>query len=255
MSGWFENDEFWASFQDILFSHERAAQTPLEVFGLETRLGLVRGDRVLDLACGPGRHALGLAPRGFQLTGVDLSATYLDQLRAAAGSLPIEVVRADMRDFVRPGAFDAAYCFFTSFGYFDDPNDDLRVLRHVARSLRPGGRFLVDVLGKEVVARGFPERWWKWLTPTRLLLEERVVLDAWTRLETRWTLLSPSGTESFALRHRLYSAAELARAMAEAGFARVEVFGSLEGAPYDAHAWRLIAVGTTPEEPLEDLGD
>ncbi|MBN2799640.1 MAG: class I SAM-dependent methyltransferase [Deltaproteobacteria bacterium] len=246
MSEWFADDAFWASFQVILFSPERLALTGEEVDGMEALCGLAPGDEVLDLACGPGRHALELARRGYRVTGVDLSGHYLRQLRDQADGegLPVVAVEADMRHFERPNAFDAVIHYFTSFGYFDDPSDDLRVLERAHRSLRPGGRLLVDVLGKEVVARGFPQRWWKWLDDGRLLLEEREVRDAWTRMDTRWTVLRGADIERFGMSHRLYSAAELAAAMAAVGFGRVEVFGSLAGAPYDASAWRLIAIAT-----------
>lgn len=59
----------------------------------------------------------------------------------------------DMRDFVRADAFDLVLSMFTSFGYFDDKNEDLQVLRHISNSLRSGGVCLIEVMGKECLAR------------------------------------------------------------------------------------------------------
>jgi SAM-dependent methyltransferase len=113
--------------------------------------------RVLDLGCGPGRHSIPLAKQGAQVTGVDRSPFLLEKARSRAEleKLNIEWVQADMRSFVRPGGFELVLNLFTSFGYFGDVEEDLTVLRNVFHSLAPGGFFIIDVMGKEIVARGF----------------------------------------------------------------------------------------------------
>ena len=96
---------------------------------------------MLDLCCGPGRFSIELAKRGFRVTGVDRTRFLLGKAksREKKAGVKVEWVESDMRDFVRPGAFDLALSMFTSFGYFDDKADDLRVLRQVCESLKPGG--------------------------------------------------------------------------------------------------------------------
>src|SRR5206468_5375646 len=112
---------------------------------------------VLDLCCGPGRHSLEFARHGFQVTGVDRTARYLDAARAAATGegLTVEFVQGDMPHFQRPAAFDVALNLFTSFGYFEDEAEDLCVLRHLHTSLKPGGQVLLEMAGKEPLARDF----------------------------------------------------------------------------------------------------
>lgn len=241
---WFEDDGFWLAFEGILFSPERLANTSAEVDGVLELMRPEAGARFLDLACGPGRHALELARRGHPVTGVDRTRPYLERLRqsAEAESLDVEIVNRDMRLFRRPAAYDAAICYFTSFGYFRDPTDDLRVATNVYDSLSSGGRFLVDVLGKEVLARGYLERWWKWLEPDLLLLEEREVQEAWSRLYTRWTLLRGAERKSYTMVNRIYSGTELSALLRQAGFDHVRLFGTPRGGPYDRTSWRLIAV-------------
>jgi SAM-dependent methyltransferase len=246
MSDWYDDDKFWESFQDYMFNPRRMAATAGEVDALSRMLALKRGSAVLDLCCGIGRHSLEFARRGMRVTGVDRTAPYLDQARANADkeSLQVEFVQADMREFVRPAAFDGAINFFTAFGYFDDPADDARVARNLFDSLKPGGRFAVDLNGKEVLAAKFRERDWNRLEDGRIMLEERRILDGWKRIESRWILIDGGQRKESTLTLRLYSGAELETLLRAVGFSEVALYGNLDGAPYDQNAERLIALAT-----------
>jgi cyclopropane fatty-acyl-phospholipid synthase-like methyltransferase len=120
---WFENEAFWATFKSSLFGEERWQMAARDSEPLTKLLNLKPGARVLDLCCGPGRFSIELARRGFRVTGVDRTALYLAEARRRAKKqkLDVELVRSDMRRFVRPRAFDACINMFTSFGYFRDP--------------------------------------------------------------------------------------------------------------------------------------
>jgi len=206
--------------------------------------GARAGAAALDLCCGPGRHALELARRGLAVTGVDRTARYLEEARrrAAAEGLSLELVRADMRSFVRPAAFDLAVSLFTSFSYFEDPAEDLQVARNLRESLRPGGALVMELMGKEVLARIFAPRDWHALPGGGFLLEERRLSRGWSWMQARWILIEGGEVHEREVTHRLYAASELATLLHEAGFAGVELFGDLEGAPYDQDAKRLVAV-------------
>jgi SAM-dependent methyltransferase len=108
--------------------------------------GLEPGEEVLDLACGHGRIANRLAARGFRVTGLDVVELFLDQARTDAAALGVEVdyQHGDMRELPWTERFDAVVNWFTAFGYFDD-DGNRRVLAEVARALRPGGRFALEV--------------------------------------------------------------------------------------------------------------
>src|SRR5260370_31823603 len=153
-------------------------------------LDLKSGATVLDLCCGIGRHSLELARRGFKVTGVDLTKPYLEQERASASkeNLKIEFVQSDMREFSRPGAFDAAINFFTAFGYFEDPADDAKVASNLLDSLKLGGRLIVDLNSKEILAGRFRERDWSRRDDGTIVLEERRVLGGWKPLQKRVAL-------------------------------------------------------------------
>ena len=241
---WFDNEAFWAMFKPSLFGEQRWQMAALDAEPLVKLLRLEPGADVLDLCCGPGRFSIELARRGYRVTGVDRTALYLAEARRRSRQqkLDVEFMRSDMRRFVRPRAFDACINMFTSFGYFEKPADDLKVCRNVFRSLAPGGRFLVQVGGKEWLARHFLPRDWSEAGGT-FVLEERTVRPGWTGLDNHWVLISKGSVREFRFFLRIYSAVELSGLMRQAGFSRVDVYGGLDGCPYDHASRWLVAVG------------
>jgi len=246
MSDWYDDDSFWETFQNYMFDPRRLELAVAEVDQMIVLLGLQSGASVLDLCCGIGRHSVEFARRGFKVTGVDRTTPYLDQARATASkeNLKIEFVLSDMREFSRPAAFDAALNFFTAFGYFENPADDAKVARNLLDSLKPGGRLIVDMNGKEIMARKFRERDWGTREDGAIVLEERRVLDGWKRVESRWTWIRGSERRSSTLVVRLYSGVELESLLREVGFREVGLYGNLSATPYDQNAERLVAVAS-----------
>jgi len=240
---WHEQDEFWRAVEPFLFGQRRMAAALAEVEQVIRLAGLQPGLAVLDLGCGIGRHALEFARQGFRVTAVDRTRAYLDTAAsaAAAAQLTLEVVEADMRSFRRPGAFDVAVNLFTSFGFFENPDDDRRVARNLFDSLRPGGTLVMEMLGKEILARDYQERNWMEEDGV-ILLEERKIGQAWSWIENRWILLAGDRRIEVRLSNRLYAAAELLAVLSDAGFVAGEAFGSLAGGPYDHTAKRLVVV-------------
>jgi 2-polyprenyl-3-methyl-5-hydroxy-6-metoxy-1,4-benzoquinol methylase len=151
---WFDTDSFWRDTYAFQFSQERIDGAVGE---MDRAISLIKpaGNTVLDLCCGPGRCSVALAQKGFSVTGVDRTRFLLAKARSRAkqAGVTIEWVRADMRDFVRRSGFDVVLSMFTSFGYFDDKKEDAKVLRNMFASLRRGGACLIDVMGKERLAR------------------------------------------------------------------------------------------------------
>ncbi len=191
MTAWYENDDFWETVAPVLFNRERIDLAPQQVDQVIALLRLNSGAGVLDLCCGIGRHALELARRGHVVTGVDRTRAYLKRARAqaAAEDLKIEFIESDARAFRRAGAFDGAINLFTSFGYFEDPAEDLKVAENLHASLKPGARLVVDLIGKENLARRFRERDWHENTDGTLVLEDRKLRNGWDWLENRWILI------------------------------------------------------------------
>lgn len=244
MKAWHDDDRFWKAFKKIIFPKERFEHAPAEVDGILSLLRVKPGSAILDLCCGPGRHSVELASRGFNVTGVDRTRDYLADARKLAGRRKVkaEFVLADMRRFRRPRAFDAAINMFTAFGYFRNKADDLRVLKNLHASLRPGGVLLIDVMGKERIAKIYNPRTWHREPDGTIVLEERWLEQDFSWIENIWTLIRGGRVKSFNLSHRLYTAVELRALARQAGFTRIKAFGSLGGAPYDQNAQRLVLV-------------
>ena len=243
MADWFADESFWAEIYPFEF--------PLPVLDagvaqVDRAIALsgVRGGDALDLGCGPGRHAIPLARHGFQVTAVDLSPFHLAKARerAAVAQVAVEFVHSDMRAFVRAAAFDLAVSLFTSFGYFEDPADDLRVLRHVHQSLRPGGVLVMDVASKERLARVLHPTLSQRAVDGALLVQRHQIVDDWTRVRNEWTVVRDGHARTFEFLLRIYSGQELKALLGAAGFATVTLYGSLGGRPYDLEAERLVAV-------------
>ena len=202
-----------------------------------------RGVSVLDLCCGPGRHALEFARRGYPVCGVDITEPFLEAARDSAGAegLDAEFVRADARTFSRPGNFSLALNLYTSFGYFDDPLDDEAMAARLYESLAPGGALVMEMVGKETAARDFIEGEW-FERDGRLVLTEFSVVGAWEGLRNRWIVQDGDRRSDRSWVQRLYSATELAALLRRAGFSSVSCYGSFDGRPYDQTALSLVAL-------------
>ena len=244
---WHEDDTFWKETLPILFPDSRIREAEREVEQLLALTKIPSGADVLDLCCGVGRHSLELTRRGFRVTGVDRTQEYLDLAAAAAGreALSLELVREDMRSFRRDESYDGVINLFTSFGYFEDPGDDQRVVENIFASLRPGGVLLMQLMSKEVLARIFRARDWHEQDGV-LVLEERKLSQSWSWVESRWTLISDRRRVDLDLSHRLYSASELTFLLHDRGFGEVAAYGDFTGSPYDNEADRLVVVASKP---------
>jgi SAM-dependent methyltransferase len=192
------------------------------------------------MPCGFGRHSVELARRGFAVTGIDLHEPYLAEARAAAPD--VEWVRADMREFRRPQAYDAVLNLYTSFGYFEDPGDDRRVARNALESLRPEGAFVIDTMSKEVLAAKYQERVWHDLDDGSRLLTRQTIEDGWRAVRNEWTLYRGDERRDTYFWNRLYAGTELETLLRDAGFPDVRLHGWFDGRPYGPGAPRLVAV-------------
>lgn len=250
---WFEDEEFWRELYPYMFTPERFAAAAGQVAEL---LALTESQprTVLDLCCGPGRHAVEFARAGLAVTGVDRSPFLLERARERASSAgaSVEWVMEDVRRFRRPGAFDLACSIFTSFGYFPDEEDDLRVLRNVHESLRDGGAFVMELIGKERLARTWKDSLCMDFENGAVIVARPRLRDGWCRVDNQWTLVKDGRARTFHFEHSLYSGREIKDRLLSCGFAQVQIYGDLKGSPYGLDAARLVAVarkaGTAPAE-------
>ncbi|HET6283297.1 MAG TPA: class I SAM-dependent methyltransferase [Polyangia bacterium] len=203
-------------------------QTLKEVAFIEESLQAPPGADLLDVGCGYGRHAIELVQRGVKVTGLDLSLPLL--IRAAdeaqRRAVSVNFVHADMREMAFERQFDGAYCMLTSFGYFDE-DANLRVAEGVARALKPGGRFLLDVVNRDYLVGDLPTRIW-WEGSGCVVLEEVDFNFHTSRVVTRRSVVFDDGRQlEQEISVRAYSLHELGRLLRQAGFRVLDISGSL----------------------------
>ena len=237
------SEAFWIETYSFMFARDRMEAAVEQVEQMLALTG-AEGPHVLDLCCGPGRHALDLARRGFVVTGVDSSEFLLGKARerAAAEGCTVEWVLDDMRTFARPESYDLAINFFTSFGYFPTRAEDFKVLRNACLNLKPGGVFILELKGRECLANVFTTTSSEKLEDGTVLVDRREIYDDWTRVRGEWFLIREGTCRTFEVDLALYSGQELRALLMKAGFAGVELYGDLAGNPYDHSAERLVAV-------------
>ncbi len=244
---WFDHEAFWQDLYPFMFPQKRFDDAVEEVDKI-LELTKPKGKAVLDLCCGPGRFSIAFAKRGFTVTGVDKTIFLLDKAKekAKASKADIEWVYEDMRDFVRNESFDLALSMFTSFGYFDNKQEDILVLMNILESLKPGGSCLIDVVGKEWLAKVFQPTISEQLPDGSTLVQRHEVFDDWTRIRNEWILIKEGRAKSYRFHHTIYSGQELRDRLELVGFHNVKILGSLDGEPYGPESIRLIALGQKP---------
>jgi SAM-dependent methyltransferase len=243
---WYENDKLWEIMEPVLFTEARIAHTVPEVDAIKSLCKIQQDESVLDLCCGIGRHSLEFARRGHSVVGVDRTKLYLERAKKSAGeeNLDIEFVEDDMRTFYRKSSFDIVLSMFTSFSYFDDHEEQMLVLRNIYSSLRAGGRFILESMSKEILARIFRrQNWSEW--PHGFMLEERETKDDWSKMNNKWIFIEKDGTtHRYHVTHWIYAGTEIKKMLEKVGFTDVKVYGGLDGRPYDNEAERLVVIAT-----------
>jgi len=197
-------------------------------------LGVGGGATILDLCCGFGRHTMELAKRGYDMAGLDLSLPLLQKAlkEAQRRNLSIKFIHGDVRELNFHEIFDAIFCYQTSFGYFDD-RTHFNILRGVASALKPGGRFLLEVVNRDYVVQRLPTRVW-WEGPECLFLEEVELDFLESVLHTKRSYIYDDGRPPWEqnIYVRLFAVQELSRMFELADLRVISVSGSIHTRGY-----------------------
>lgn len=206
-------------------------------------LALPHGARVLDVPCGQGRHAHLLAEAGFDVTGVDYSATLIAAATKRGTGRHLRYVKGDMRR-LRPswtGRFDALVNLFTSFGFFADANDDARVIAEFARVLKPGGVLVWHGGSRDGVMAKFLDRDW-WSTADGTVIGHEREFDSLSGFLTVRTTIKGKRTLEREHRIRLYTASRLAELCQQAGLVVEQAFDGWSDAPLARDSSEMLLV-------------
>lgn len=232
-----ELGQFWAEIAD-------QNHTQRQIRFLKTQL---KPDAaVLDLACGTGRHLIPLSEAGFCVVGVDVSRRLLKIARQRGAEA---LVLGDLRFLpFKEGAFTSAVSMDTSFGYLTTENDDTQSLTETKRTLRQGGRLILDLFNRQHLTKkygGKPAEPKTLEYPSFVLEQKRSINIDGSSLRDEWVVKTPNG-ETAVFEHivRLYLRSDLEQMLASAGFVINTVWGGYETQPFSADSSRLILLAS-----------
>ncbi len=239
---WFKKWFNSADYLELYKNHDRTDAAKIVKLLLKN-VPLKKGAKVLDLACGNGRHSILFARRGYNVTGVDLSEYLISRAKDKMKNeyakfrqnLKFEI--GDMRHITHRNEFDLVINIFTSFGYFEKDSDNKNVIKVISRALKPGGWFLIDFLNKNYLANH--------LVPFDIKKEQKKTIVLLRTINSRYVeknilifknnrnLDSYPVLNSFKEKIRLYSLENFNAMLKSAGLVPVKVFGSYYGSKYN----------------------
>ena len=241
-TNWWEN-----FFHGVALDFWRAAiseeQTRAEADFINNQLQLPVAARILDVPCGNGRLAIELGAFGFVLTGVDIATEFLEEARvnADARGVKIDWRHSEMRALPWTSEFDGAYCFGNSFGFLDD-DENADFLKAVARTLKPGARFILDAPAiAECLLPHFMEQRTIQLGDITATIDTRYDHEQ-GRMFPSFTFVQNGVEDKRASSQRVYSYKELVTLLRATGFELVAAFGSLTEEPFKLGAHRLLLI-------------
>lgn len=153
---WFA-EWFDTSYYHILYKDRDDKEAELFIDKLCKHLGLNSETYALDLACGKGRHSITLHKHGYKVLGADLSAHSISEASKYAEN-GLDFIVHDMREIIVGEKFDAIFNIFTSFGYFDNKEDNIRVIRAAHEMLNNKGIFVIDFMNAQRVIENLVEK-------------------------------------------------------------------------------------------------
>lgn len=201
---------------------------------------------MLDVCCGEGRYARVFNDKGYSVTGTDLSS----QLIQAAQEKSPETIHyriCDMRDIIWRNRFDIAVNLFTSFGYFDDEDQDRNVFKAVHASLKTGGCFWVDLMNREYIVEHMKPASSR--TEGLMTIEEKRSLSPdGKRIIKDIIICTNEDTHTYRESVRMYTEGEIGGLMEDTGFEVIHTFGDYDGSLYTKRSPRLICAGRKKPE-------
>lgn len=237
LESYFSEDYF--HFGDVVNPPETSDR---QVGAIWELLSLTQGSSVLELGCGFGRIANRLAERGARVTGLDISPILLKKAESGAAErgVDVEYVLGDMRSLPWRDRFDAAFLWYTTFGYFDDADNE-RVLCEAASSLRKGGRLLIDHVNRFALLRRESPICYVWQRNDDLridIMSNDVLTD---RRNCERIIVREGCVRRTHLSFRQYGFSEYVRMLRSAGFETVDAYGK-EGGAFTSDSQRLLVV-------------
>ena len=237
---WFES-WFESSLYDLMYKHRNDEEASAFLTKLLGTLNPSKDASFLDLACGTGRHSRFIHQQGYSVTGIDLSQRKIEMaLKHSVENL--EFFIQDMRKPFRINYFDYVFNLFTSFGYFDDVRDNIRVIKSVKSALKKNGVFVIDYLNGTYTQNTLIEQEQKVFGDWQVSINRTIENNRLTKA-MHWT--SGELERHYSEKVTLFSREEIERMLTDQGFTMLNVYGDYELNSFDLNnSPRLILVST-----------
>lgn len=238
---WYE--EWFGEEYKLVYPHRNESEAKEQVEFLCRHIHLPRGAKVLDLCCGCGRHAVRLKELGYDVVGLDLSEELLELAcsRSAECDLDVKFIRCDMREIPYENYFDLIVNFFTSFGYFADDRENQKVLSAIAKALKPSGKFLIDYMNPDYVAKNLVDRDEREIARGLHVIQERWIASR--RINKKITLIRDGKVSEYNESVRMYSCPEMKDMLMIVGLKLTAIYGNFDGSEYRQDSPRMILIG------------
>lgn len=235
---WYEN-WFDTGYYHLLYKKRDQREAAGFIDNLIRFLKPLPDARFLDLACGKGRHSIYLNQKGFDVTGIDLSANNISCARNSENSA-LRFYRHDMRKPMHSASFDFILNLFTSFGYFENESEDREVLGMVHQALQPQGVFVLDYFNASKPNPQFGEAFSKEIDSVRFDISKHINNG---RIIKEIKVTDNDKQFHFSEQVRIYTLEQFKQMFARAGLYITATFGNYELEAYDAlGSERLILI-------------
>ena len=240
---WFE-EWFDSPLYEKLYAYRDDAEAELLANNLESVLPLGEYHKILDLGCGRGRHSINMARRGYKVTGIDLSEAAIQKAKKRSKNLglDIEFLIGDMR-IPLERKFDAIINVFTSFGYFEDDDENVKVLSAMRYMLHPESKLVMDYLNANQVIRAYvPHERGK--TDDISYEITRFIEQGTINKKMEFFLGEPSKKMVYKERVKLFDLNWFEKHMEEIGIRIIQTYGDYDFGEYNQmESPRLIIIG------------
>ncbi|MFK7810299.1 MAG: cyclopropane-fatty-acyl-phospholipid synthase family protein [Saprospiraceae bacterium] len=218
-ASWFDT-----SYYHTLYKNRDYSEAQRFLDNLIEKLAPKKSDRLLDLACGKGRHSIYLAEKGYKVTGVDLSPQSIAHAKKfETKKLKFDV--HDMREVYKKKHFHLIINAFTSFGYFENDEDHLQTLENITIGLRKDGQFVMDFLNVHKAIANMKQREQKTIDGIKFKLS-RKVKDGYIVKKIKFT--DKGKKYAFEERVRAFTKKDLQKLFKKAGLEITAIYGNYD---------------------------
>ncbi len=227
---WFET-WFDTPYYHILYKNRDYKEAENFLNLMIAELNPPQGSKIIDLACGKGRHSVFLNKMGFDVLGLDLSKQSIDYDKEFENeTLHFEV--HDMRAPINAAPVDIVMNLFTSFGYFDQPEDDKKVFQSVYDILKPGGYFVLDYMNQQFVRNTLVDR--------DTVIKENIEFDIHKKIISNYIVKEIRFEDQnkdfqFTEKVKLHTAEQINNYADEAGFQHIKLWGNYQLENYNVN--------------------